>query len=190
MHFLPIRIRTCEKNRQILIQRKGSGLGMQVLSQIWNCTLKTKIRILTDSFCALFHSVAEPPLFWVAPAPAPGGQSPGASSGSRVKKAAPGGSSSIPYRTRTKLFFFACLKDAAGAGAAFFRAPGSDQKKNLLRLRNTAFSYIRIFRMRILIFWTSRSGFAGKDPDPKQWCLQTPVSWIGSWYLQQEDENN
>ena len=91
----------------------------------------------------------------------------------------PGGSGSIPYHTRTKLFFFACLKDAAGAGAALKNAapaPGSDQKKNLLRLRNTAFSYIRIFRMRILIFWTSGSGFAGKDPDPKQWCLQTPVS--------------
>ena len=42
-------------------------------------------------------SVAEPPLFWAAPAPAPGRQGPGADSGSgsRQKKAAPGGSGSI-----------------------------------------------------------------------------------------------
>ena len=42
------------------------------------------------------------------------------------------------FDTRTRLLFFACLKDAAGAAlknAAL--APGSNQQKNRLRLRNT-----------------------------------------------------
>ena len=46
------------------------------------------------------------------------------------------------YRTSTRLFFFACLKDAAGAGKAA-PAPGSDQKKigsGSRRLRNTGLS--------------------------------------------------
>ena len=41
------------------------------------------------------------------------------------------------FDTRTSLFFFACLKDAARAGAAFKNAapsPGSGQQKNRLRL--------------------------------------------------------
>ena len=43
--------------------------------------------------------------------------------------------------TRTRLLFFSCLKDTAGARAALKNtapAPGSDQQKNRLRLRNTA----------------------------------------------------
>ena len=40
------------------------------------------------------------------------------------------------FDTRTKLFFFACLKDAAGAALkSAAPAPGSDQQKNRLRLR-------------------------------------------------------
>ena len=44
------------------------------------------------------------------------------------------------FDTRTMLFFFACLKYAAGAGAALKSAapapaPGSDPKKNRLWLR-------------------------------------------------------
>ena len=34
-------------------------------------------------------SVAEPPLFWAVPAPAPGGQGPGADSGSDILGSAP-----------------------------------------------------------------------------------------------------
>ena len=44
------------------------------------------------------------------------------------------------FDTRTRPLFFACLKDAAGAGAALKNAapvPGSDQQKWRLRLRNT-----------------------------------------------------
>ena len=44
------------------------------------------------------------------------------------------------FDTRTRLFFLACLEDAAGAAlksAAAAPAPGSDQQKNWLRLRNT-----------------------------------------------------
>ena len=43
------------------------------------------------------------------------------------------------FDTRTRLFFFACLEDAAGARAALKKAalaPGSDPKKNWLRLRS------------------------------------------------------
>ena len=44
------------------------------------------------------------------------------------------------FDTRTRLFFFACLKDAAGAALKNAApAPGSDQQKNRLRLRNTGF---------------------------------------------------
>ena len=42
------------------------------------------------------------------------------------------------FDTRTRFFFFACLKDAARAGAALKKAaptPGSDKKKNQLRLQ-------------------------------------------------------
>ena len=45
----------------------------------------------------------------------------------------------VMFDTRTRLSFFACQKDAAGAAlknAAL--APGSAQQKNRLRLRNTA----------------------------------------------------
>ena len=41
------------------------------------------------------------------------------------------------FDTRTRLFFLACLEDAAGAGTALKSAapaPGSDQQKNQLRL--------------------------------------------------------
>ena len=59
---------------------------------------------LTQQGFAEPTSVAEPPLFWAAPAPAPGRQGPGADSGSDLlgsapapgkKKEAPGGSGSI-----------------------------------------------------------------------------------------------
>ena len=54
------------------------------------------------------------------------------------------------FDTRTRLFFFACLKDAARAGATLKSvapAPGSDQQKNQLRLqrlRNTVSDYANI----------------------------------------------
>ena len=42
------------------------------------------------------------------------------------------------FDTRTRLLFFACLKDAAGAALKNAApAPGSNQQKNWLRLRNT-----------------------------------------------------
>ena len=59
-------------------------------------------------------SFAEPPLFWAAPAP--DGQVPGADSGSDLLGSAP--ALNVMFDTRTRLFCFACLKDAAGAGAA------------------------------------------------------------------------
>ena len=41
------------------------------------------------------------------------------------------------FETRTRLFFFACLKDAAGAALkSAAPAPGSDQQKNWLWLRS------------------------------------------------------
>ena len=43
------------------------------------------------------------------------------------------------FDTRTRLFFFACLRDAAGAGATLKNAapaPGSDQEKNRLQLQS------------------------------------------------------
>ena len=57
----------------------------------------SKANIIKLSKAYIIGSVAEPPLFWAAPAPAPGRQGPGADSGSgsRQKKAAPGGSGSI-----------------------------------------------------------------------------------------------
>ena len=40
------------------------------------------------------------------------------------------------FDTRTRLFFFACLKDAAGAALkSAAPTPGSDQQKNRLRRR-------------------------------------------------------
>ena len=42
----------------------------------------------------------------------------------------------VMFDTRTRLFFFACLNDAAGAALkSAAPAPGSDQQKNRLRLR-------------------------------------------------------
>ena len=51
------------------------------------------------------------------------------------------------FETRTMFFSFACLKDAAGAGAVLKSAapaPGSDQKKigSGSRLRNTALNCV------------------------------------------------
>ena len=61
------------------------------------------------------------------------------------------------FDTRTRLFFFACLKDAAGAGAALKSAalaPGSNQQKNWLqrlRLCNTVYDFGPKHAMRIRV---------------------------------------
>ena len=66
------------------------------------------------------------------------------------------------FDTRTRLFFFACLKDAAGAALKNAApAPGSDPKKNRLRLRNTGYKSNKKSVYRIRILYTS-------DPDPHQ----------------------
>ena len=55
------------------------------------------------------------------------------------------------FDTRTRLFFFACLKDAAGAALKNVApAPGSDQKRNRLQLRNTAFLIFLQLSFKIL----------------------------------------
>ena len=57
----------------------------------------------------------------------------------------------VMFDTRTRLFFFACLKDAAGAAlkkAAPAPTPGSDPKKNRLRLRPKS-AGSRRFRLRL-----------------------------------------
>ena len=61
-----------------------------------------------------YSSVAEPPLFWAAPAPAPGRQGPGADSGSDLLGSAPAPgkkrrlqAAPAPY---TKIFHFELLK--------------------------------------------------------------------------------
>ena len=45
--------------------------------------------VYSKSAIVLVHSVAEPPLFWAAPAPTPGRQGPGADSGSDLRGSAP-----------------------------------------------------------------------------------------------------
>ena len=82
------------------------------------------------------------------------------------------------FDTKTRLFFFACLKDAAGAGAVLKSAapaPGSDPKKNWLRLRtrpksggsrlqlrNTASYNLSLMQTTLMMSWL---------PSPEN-CLQ------------------
>ena len=77
------------------------------------------------------------------------------------------------FDTRTKLFFFACLKDAAGAilkSAA--PAPGSDQQKNWLRLQRLRLLapapqhwYVQ-YMYNLVKYGKARIRIPSMDPDP------------------------
>ena len=72
------------------------------------------------------------------------------------------------FDTRTRLFFFACLKDAVGASLkSAAPAPGSDQQKNWLQLRNTAILYHSCLMAAAVLTLLSHGC-----------CSYSPVSWL------------